>query len=206
MTLKIYGIARSRAIRTFWAAYELGIAFEQIDVAPGEDGSRKAEFMALNPNGHVPFIVDDGVMIWESMAINLYLARKHGGPTAPQTLAEEGQMMAWTAWALTELEPHAAQAMYHASMLPEPERIASKVTEALAAVAAPLAVFEAHLAANGGYAVGGRFTMADLNLYGAAFYLRFTPQALEGKPAIANWMATCRARPAAKRAFALRGE
>ncbi len=206
MALKIYGIPRSRAIRTYWAAYELGIDFEMVEVAPGPDGSRLPEFMALNPNGHVPFIVDDGVVLWESMAINLYLARKHGGAVAASSLAEEGQMLSWTAWALSAVEPHAAQAMYHTFMLPEPERVPGKVSEALAAVAAPLAVFEAHLAAHGGYAVGRRFTMADLNIYGAIFYLRFTPQALADKPAIAAWMAACRDRPAAKRAFALRGE
>jgi glutathione S-transferase len=206
MALKIYGIPRSRAIRTYWAAYELGIDFETVEVAPGPTGSRLPEYVALNPNGHVPFIVDDGVMLWESMAINLYLARKHGGPVAAQSLAEEGQMLSWTAWALAEVEPNAAQAMYHTSMLPEAERVAAKVAEGLAAVAAPLAVFEAHLAGHGGYAVGGRFTIADVNIYGAMFYLRFTPQALAGKTAILAWMEACRARPAAKRAFALRGE
>ena len=175
-------------------------------MVPGEGGSRKPEFMALNPNGHVPFIVDDGVMLWESTAINLYLARKWGGPVAAANVAEEGQMMAWTAWALTEVEPHAATTMYHTSMLPEAERDPAKVADALAAVAAPLAVFEQHLSKSGGWAVGGRFTMADVNIYGAIFYLRFTPQALADKPAIRAWMEACRARPAAKRAFALRGE
>jgi glutathione S-transferase len=204
--LKLYGIPRSRGIRNIWMAYELGIDFELVEVAPGPEGSRKPEYMALNPNGHVPFIEDDGVILWESMAINLYLARKHGGPLAAADLREEGQMLSWTAWALTEVEPNAAQAMYHTSMLPEAERQPAKVAEALAAVAAPLAVLEAALAKGGGWAVGGRFTVADLNLYGAIFYLRFTPQALADKPAIRAWMDACRARPAAKRTFALRGE
>jgi glutathione S-transferase len=114
--------------------------------------------------------------------------------------------MAWTAWALTEVEPHAAQTMYHTSMLPEAERDPKVVANALAAVAAPLAVLEAALAKGRGWAVGGRFTVADVNLYGAVFYLRFTPQALADKPGIRAWMDACRARPAAKRAFALRGE
>jgi glutathione S-transferase len=206
MALKIYGIPRSRAIRTIWMAYELGIDFQLIEVPPGPEGSRRPEYLALNPNGHVPFIDDDGLVLWESMAINLYLARKHGGLVAPQNLREEGLAMAWTAWALTEVEPNAALAMYHTAMLPEAERVPAKAAEGLAAVAAPLNVLEAALAKGGGWAMGNRFTVADLNLYGAVFYLRFTPQALAGKPAIAAWMDACRARPAAKRAFALRGE
>ena len=206
MALKLYGIPRSRGIRNIWMAYELGIDFELIEVAPGATGSRKPEYMAINPNGHVPFIDDDGLILWESLAINLYLARKHGGPLAPQTLGEEGQAMAWTAWTLTELEPHAAQALYHTVMYPEPERDPAKAAAAIAGVAAPLDVLEAALVKGGGWLVGGRFTVADLNAFGAAFYLRGTPQVFEGKPAIKAWMAACRARPAAARAFALRGE
>ena len=206
VALKLYGVPRSRGIRTIWMAYELGIDFTLIEVVPGPEGSRKPEFLAINPNGHVPFIDDDGLVLWESMAINLYLARKHGGPLAPSGLAEEGLMLAWTAWALTEVEPPAAQAMYHSFMLPEAERDPAVVTASLAAVAAPLGVLEAALVKGGGHLVGGRFTVADLNLFGAVFYLRFTPQALADKPAVQAWFDACRGRPAAKRAFALRGD
>ena len=114
--------------------------------------------------------------------------------------------MAWTAWALTAVEPHAAQVMYNTVMLPEPERDPAKVTAGLAAVVAPLGVLEAALTKGGGYLIGGRFTVADLNVYGAVFYLRFALEALAGKPAIAAWMEACRTRPAARKAFALRGE
>ena len=78
MALKIYGIARSRAFRTLWMAKELGLDYEnvEIDFATGE--TRAPEYLAINPNGHVPAIDDDGFMLWESMAINLYLAKKHG--------------------------------------------------------------------------------------------------------------------------------
>ena len=206
MALKLYGVPRSRGIRNIWMAYELGIDFALIDVVPGAEGSRKPEFMAINPNGHVPFIDDDGLVLWESMAINYYLARKHGGKLAPANLAEEGLMLAWTAWVLAELEPNAAQAMYHTAMLPEAERNPAVAAAALAAVVAPLAVLDAALAKGGGYLVGGRFTVADLNVFGAVFYLRSSPQVLADKPAIRAWFEACRGRPAAKRAFALRGE
>lgn len=206
MALKIYGIPRSRGIRNIWMAYELGIDFELVEVAPGAEGSRKPEFMAINPNGHVPFIDDDGLVLNESMAINLYLARKHGGAVAPKDIREEGLAMAWTAWALTELEPNAALAMYHTSMLPEAERVPAKAIEGLTAVAAPLKVLDDALAKGGGWVMGGRFTVADLNVYSAAFYLRFTPAAFAHHGNIREWMTACRARPAAKRAFALRGE
>ena len=206
MALKIYGVPRSRAIRTLWMAKELGLAYEHVPVPVGVEGSRSPASLAINPNGHVPAIDDDGVVLWESLAINLYLAKKHGGPLAPANVAEDGQMTMWTLWAVTEAEPHCAAAMYNTLMLPEPERNPAAVAAALAALAAPLAVLDAALAKGGGFLVGGRFTVADLNLATVLFYLRGNPEALADKPAIRAWQAACFARPAAQAAMALRGD
>jgi len=204
--LKIYGVARSRTIRTLWMAAELGIPYEHVQVAVGAEGSRKPEYMRLNPNGSVPFIDDDGVILWESLAINLYLARKHGGPLAPANLAEEGQMTMWSLWAATGVEPHASQAMYHTQMYPAAERDPKVVQQSLEKLKEPLSVLEGALGKGGGHLVGGRFTVADLNVAGVVFYLRFNPEALADKPGIRAWHAAALARPAAKKAFALRGD
>ena len=206
MALKIYGIPRSRAIRTLWMAHELGIEFEMVEVAPGAEGSRKPEFLAINPNGHVPFIDDDGLVLWESLAINLHLARKHGGALAPAGLAEESLATMWTCWALTELEPLAVQVMMHSFMLPEPDRVPGVLSTALANIQAPLLVLEAALVKGGGFLMGERFTVADLNVACCVFYLRMNPEVLAFKPAAREWYADAMARPAAQAAFALRGD
>jgi glutathione S-transferase len=206
MGLKIYGVARSRTVRTLWMAAELGIPYEHVPVAMGAEGSRKPEFMRLNPNGGVPFIDDDGLVLWESLAINLYLARKHGGPLAAANLAEEGQMTMWTLWAATGVEPHAAQAMYHSGGYPPEQRDPTVAAQSLAKLKEPLGVLEGALAKGGGHLVGGRFTVADLNVAGVIFYLRFNPEALADKPGIRAWHAAALARPAARAAFTLRGD
>ena len=206
MTLKIYGIPRSRAIRTLWMAHELGVAYELIEVPPGAEGSRKPAFMAINPNGHVPFVDDDGLVLWESLAINLHLARKHGGKIAAANLAEESLAMMWTSWALTELEPAAMQVMLHTFMLPEPDRVPGLKADGLAKAEGPLRVLEGALVKGGGFLVSGRFTVADLNVACCVFYLRMNPEALVDKPAVREWYAAAMARPAAKAAFALRGD
>src|SRR3984893_17585104 len=77
MALKIYGIPRSRAFRTVWMAKELGLDYENVPIGTGGEESRTPQFLAINPNGHIPAIDDDGFIVWESMAINLYLAKKH---------------------------------------------------------------------------------------------------------------------------------
>ena len=206
MTLKIYGIPRSRAIRTLWMAHELGVAYELIEVPPGAEGSRKPAFMSINPNGHVPFVDDDGLVLWESLAINLHLARKHGGKIAAANLAEESLAMMWTSWALTELEPAAMQVMLHTFMLPEPDRVPGLKADGLAKAEGPLLVLEGALVKGGGFLVSGRFTVADLNVACCVFYLRMNPEALVDKPAVREWYAAAMARPAAKAAFALRGD
>lgn len=206
MTLKIYGIPRSRAIRTLWMAKELGVPFTLIETPPGPEGSKKPAFLRVNPNGQVPCIDDEGFVLWESLAINLYLAKKHGKPLGPANLAEDGQMTMWGFWCATEVEPHAATVMYHSSMLPPEERNPATVRAALDALKAPLQVLEDSLTKGGGYLVGRRFTVADLNAICCLFYIRFTPQALADKPAIRAWYESGMARPANRAAFALRGD
>jgi glutathione S-transferase len=206
MTLKIYGIARSRALRTLWMAHELGISFDLIEVPPGPEGSRKPEYLRLNPNGQVPFIDDDGLILCESIAINLYLAKKHGGPIGPANLAEDGQMTMWGFWTVNEIEPHAITVLYNSAERPEAERNSTMLAAAVEALKAPLTVLERKLQEGRGYLIGRRFTVADLNMISCLFYLRFAPQILADKPTIRAWYDGAMARPANRAAFALRGD
>jgi glutathione S-transferase len=206
MKLKIYGIPRSRAIRTLWMAHELGISYELVEVPPGAQGSRRPEYLRLNPNGQVPFIDDDGLILWESFAINLYLAKKHGAPIGPGNLAEDGQMTMWTLWSVNEIEPHASTVLYNTSELPLEQRNPAALATALKALKAPLQVLEDRLTKGGGYLVGQRFTVADLNVISCLFYLRFAPQALADKSGIRAWYERGMARPANRTAFSLRGD
>ena len=75
MSLKIHGIGASRASRPLWAALELGLQFEHSPIHYQGGATRKPDFLALNPNGHIPVLEDvraDGtVTVWESMACNV---------------------------------------------------------------------------------------------------------------------------------------
>jgi glutathione S-transferase len=75
--LRIYGIPRTRAFRVIWMAKELGLDYENLPIETGPRGARRPEYLAINPNGRLPSIDDDGFIMWESQAINLYLAKKH---------------------------------------------------------------------------------------------------------------------------------
>lgn len=196
MTLKIYGIPRTRTSRTLWMVYELGVPYVLERRAPADGATRTAEFLAINPMGQVPTIDDDGVVVWESLAVNLYLAKKYGGPLAPADLAEDAAMTMWSMWAAATFEPDAHEVVIHTINLPEEKRDAQHVAAALQRLQRPLAALDAALAKGGGTLVGGRFTVADLNVACVAFYLRAAKESFAAFPAIASWYAEATDRPA----------
>ena len=140
MTLTIYGCYRSRASRNIWLAKELGLAFNHVPViqvyrlpdpnaADAPLHTQSPAFLAVNPKGQIPAIDDDGFKLQESLAINLYLARKHGGPLAPKDAQEEGLAVMWSLWASTAVEPHALNINYHMAAYP-PEKRDPKLVDA----------------------------------------------------------------------------
>jgi glutathione S-transferase len=199
MTLKIYGVAGSRAGRALWAAEELGLPYEHIKTSFAGGATRTPEMLKLNPNGRIPVIDDDGLVIWESMAINLHLAKKAGGALAPKDAAEDAQMTMWSVWAMTECEKAALQILFNRVVYPEDKRDEKAAQEAIATLKAPLGVLENALKAGGGQLVGGRFTIADLNVAAVLSWSRPARDLYEGFPGVATWLKACLDRPAQKK-------
>lgn len=202
MALKIYGVARSRAFRTLWMAQELGLSYEHVPVDMADGGTRRPEYLAINPNGHIPAIDDGGFVLWESMAINLYLAKKYGaGPDGlyPQRLEDEARAWQWSFWGMTEIERPVLTALMHRALHPEDRRDARAAEEAERALGAPLKVLDGALAATP-YLLGARFTVADLNLASILSWARPARIDLSAVPKVAEWLKTCSDRPAARAA------
>lgn len=204
----LYGVTRSRASRNIWLMNELGQPYEQVPViqayrlakpeAPDAPvNTRSPSFLAVNPNGHIPSMKDGDLVLHESLAINLYLAKKFGGPLAPANLAEEGEVAMWTLWAATEAEPHAIQILYHRLMKQGDERKPELADAAVMALRGPFQVLNDALAANG-HLVGGRFTVADINVAEVIRYASPAPELFEAAPHVRAWLAACQARPAFK--------
>ena len=205
--LTIYGVYRSRASRNYWLAGELGLPFVSVPViqayrlddaeaADAPLNTQSPEFLAVNPTGLIPCIDDGGFVMTESLAINLYLARKHGGPLAGQTITEEAEMLQWTMWAATEVEPHSVKIV----MLRDPAVIASEqgrmtIRAANKALKKCFERFDAHLAATG-HVVGDRFTVADLNLAEVFRYAMSQTALFDAAPNVKAWLERCQARPA----------
>jgi glutathione S-transferase len=202
--LRIYGIARTRAFRALWIANELELKYEHVAVEIGAAGARKAEYLAINPNGRLPAIDDDGFILWESLAITLYLAKKHSpGRFYPATLHGEAKAWQWSLWSVQEVDRGVNIWSVHSIRLPPEERDALRRAEALKVLEGPFRVLDGALAERA-YLLGDGFTVADLNV--AAVISRAIDMDLSATPKLAGWLRRCLDRPAARAALALRAE
>lgn len=200
--LRIYGIARTRAFRALWIAEELGLAYQHLPIEIGEAGARSPEFLALNPNGRLPFIDDDGFVLFESLAITLYLAKKHSpGRLYPAALQDEAKAWQWSFWAISEVDRGVNIWSLHAVRLPPNERDAARRDEALKVIAAPFRILDSAVAAQP-YLLGDQFTVADLNV--AAVISRAIDMDLSAVPNLKAWLTRCLERPAARAALELK--
>lgn len=211
--LTIYGVYRSRATRNFWLMAELGIEFIHVpviqayrlkDAATGPLNTASPAFLAVNPAGQVPCIDDDGFVLAESLAINLYLARKAGGSLAPADGREDALMQQWALFSVSGIESAALDIYYpYAEQRAGTPEGAALIAAAAAKLERPMATLNRHLAA-AGHMVGGRFTVADINMAEVVRYASAHAPLMAACPAVVAWLAACQARPAFRAMWAKR--
>jgi glutathione S-transferase len=196
--IKLYGVPMSRTFRPLWALEEIGVAYENVPVNFLAD-SKKPQYLAINPNGRIPALVDGDLTLFESMAINLYLARKYDGGLQPKSDDDDARAVQWSFWGMTELEPHLLKMLQHRVMLPEDQRNAAEAEAGQAALQAPLGVLEGALAERA-YLLGDSFSIADLNVASVLSWAIFVGLDLSGFARVKAWFEACMGRPAAARA------
>ncbi len=176
--LTLYGVPWSRASTCMWMLEELGASYELRAVEPSS-----AEVKALNPNAKVPILVDGDVVLWESLAINLYLAERIPSQLGPQNHHERAGVLQWSFWAENELD--------------EVFNTTHQVEDLSGAFySETLQVLDQALAGTG-FLVGSRFTVADLNVTcmfngPVSGNLDFSDH-----PHVKDWIESNRQRPAA---------
>ena len=199
--LRIYGSPSSRALRTLWMATELGLKYEHKDWPPRSPETRTPEYRAVNPNGRVPTIDDDGFILSESMAINLYLAKKHKSPLYPANAQNEALAWQWSFWETDRLDRQIVNYVRHTVALPEAERKPELATAAWKEVEPAFDVIETALK-NSEWLAGPAFSVADLNVASALY--RALSIDVSTWPNFDAWLKRCWDRPAAKKARAMR--
>jgi glutathione S-transferase len=200
MTLTVYGQAQSRAQRALWMAEELGIEYQHVPTRFADE-AKEPDYLQVNPNGRIPAIDDDGFRVWESMAINLYLAKKYGGDLGPRDLQEDAVATQWSFWVMTEVEKTLLQALFHTTGMMGAEKSAEKAAACLEALQPALRVLDSELAGKQ-YLMGERFTVADLNVASVLAWLSMSGADISAYHDLSAWFARCMSREALARARA----
>lgn len=201
--ITLYGTAASRASRSLLALEELDLSYRHVPLRPWAEPADRETLTRLNPNARVPVLDDAGLILWESMAVNLYLADRYGGvPFRPDKARDRALIYQWSFWGQTEID---VRARHMARFSDDAELKQRAEAERLAA----LVILDRALSARP-YLVGDAFTLADLNL--AATLSEPCENGLvdgeldpsdHGLPALADWLARCTRRPSWGRVRAL---
>lgn len=213
--LKLYGVARSRATRVIWLLNEIGMEYEHVPViqayrlkdphaAGAPFNTLSPDFLRLSPQGAIPVLVDGDLVLAESLAINLHLARTQGGTLGPKDVAEDALMVQWALYGATAIEPSALAIFYvHAEGRARTDEGRAAIAAAADMLRRPFAVLDAHLA-KAGWLVGGRFTVADINMAEIVRYGATDAALMTQFPALAGWLEKLHERDAFKAMWAQR--
>ena len=187
--VKIYGSPRSRASRVLWCAKELGLEYELCN----SNEMKREDYLAINPNGKVPALVDGEVKLFESLAITMYLAKKFGtGELYPRGLEQEALVWQWTLWGIGEVEP---------SIMPAFALAMGRSTDVEAAKAGearlrPLLTVLNNALGHRDWLIEGRFSIADINTSSSVSLANWAKIDISYAPAVVGWLQRCQERQA----------
>ncbi len=210
--ITLYGTVNTRAFRVLWMLEELGVSYTHVktDFASGE--TRTPAFLRINPNGHVPALVDGELCLFESLAINLYLAERYGAGTLwPASAEDRARTLQWSFWVMTECEAHTFVVLFESGgeqlakwrawtesaefRATHPGYIEPDAKAATAALQLPFRVLDDALAGRS-YLLGEEFGVADLNVASVLLTVRLARMELAAFPNLDAWLTRCTARPA----------
>jgi len=194
--LTLYGHPMSRAHRVMWLLREIGIPFEHVPTDFLRGGNKTPDFLRLNPNGKVPVLTDGELVMFESLAINLYLAKRYGGSLGPESYEEDALMNQWALWTANEVEKTLFVACENLFFFPEPDRRPDEARLALAKLDRPFRVLDARLS-RALFLVADRFSVADINAAATMTLIPICGLDISAYPRMSAWLDRCLSRPAA---------
>src|ERR1700755_229463 len=193
--LQLYGNPRSRAMRCLWMLEEVGQPYQLVDKSLRADELHSADYLKLNPNARIPTLMDGDVVLWESMAINLYLAQKYPGPMHCADAAVLGHAAQWSFWAMLEVEMLLLHLLEHRILLAEHARDISVAERNELLLRKPLGILNGYMAGRS-YIAGDAFTVADLNVASILAWGKIVRLDLSAWPDLKRWLGRFLAGPA----------
>lgn len=194
--IKLYGNLLTRATRCLWMLEELSIPYENVLVGRDE----AASIAEINPNAKLPCLTDGDYALFESMAINLYLAQKYGRPPFwPESPEAIGLAYQWTLWGMTEAEPPLVAMLVERIFKPQGSADQAVIEAASAKLRPLVKVLDGSLAGKS-WLIGDSFGVADLNLASIVYLLDVVGFDAAPYPAFCAWLDKCVSRPSWRRA------
>ena len=195
--LKVWGRKNSANVqKAMWCIGELGLAHERIDLGGQFGGNDQDWYLAMNPNGLVPTLDDEGVVLWESNAIVRYLSAKYdAGGLCPENPAARAQAEKWMDWQLTTVMPALHPLFWGLVRTPPEARDPASIEAGAARSARAFAILDRHLAGRD-YVSGDSLTMADIPLGATAYRWYALDVARPDTPHLRAWYERLVERPA----------
>ena len=161
--LKILGRRTSgNVMKPLWAADEMGLEYEQVDIGGAFGGNQEADYLAMNPMGLVPTLVEDGFSLFESNAITRYLCEKHGhGSLCPADPRARATADVWMDWQQTVCAPMMRPVFWGLVRTPEAERDHDAINAGIERGYKVWGVLDRHLA-DRPFVAGDTLTMGDI--------------------------------------------
>ena len=201
--LRIWGrISSVNVQKVVWCCDELGLPYERLDAGGAFGRNDTPEYLAMNPNGLVPVIEDDGFVLYESNAIVRYLAAKHGSPLFPPELHARADIDRWMEWQSSGYTPSMTQVFWQLVRTPPEKRDAAVIEASREKGEKHSAVLDAHLKGRE-FVAGNAFSAADIVVGCAAHRWLNLPMAREARPEIERWYAMLKSRPGARQVTSL---
>ena len=195
--LKIWGRTNSINVqKVLWCCGELGLKYDRVDAGGKFGVNNTPEYLAMNPNGLVPTINDDGLILWESHAIVRHLARKHGSGTLwPKDEKAAADADRWMEWYSTTLWNNLRPVFWNLVRVEPDKRDMKLVEESRKKMADNLKLVEANLA-NRPFMAGDALTVGDIPM-GVALHRWFLlPIERPAYPKLAAYYERLKQRPA----------
>ncbi len=201
--ITLYGSARTSAGRCLWCLEETGVAYENKNVDMRAKEHKSEAFLKINPNGKVPAMVDGEINLFESMAINFYLADKYKPELLGTTPEERALSYQWSFWSSAELQDPIIQVFIQKVFMPEDKRSQVVIDENMAKIPALLTTLDNALTSKT-YLNGKTFTLADLNTMSVVSIAAHIGLNLSQYKNIDSWMKAISDRPAYQNYMKLR--
>ncbi len=162
--IQIYGSPRTSAGRCYLLLEELGISYQEVPIdMMGKEEHKGEAFLKLNPNGKVPCLVDDGFVLWESLAINSYLTEKYNPALLGSNLQEKALVQQWSIWALGDLQAPMVDILIQLFFVPEEKRDQALIKKSEEKIPGLLQILDQSLK-NKDFILGSKISLADINL------------------------------------------